>query len=255
MIMVNCLNCDKEIRTYPSRIKRGDSKFCSKQCFNISENLKVALKKAQLKRWAGHKLKKTKRVCIVCGKEFEVDTSTLKYRPCLCCSIKCSGEHRSKTHRGSEHHNWTGGRVERTCKVCKKIFYVKKSQIKWSGAKFCSFKCRSLYGIKHHSHKYGTDIEIIMKEALLNTNIKFAYQKRIETITRVDFLVLPKLVVQCDGDYWHNLPKQIIKDIQIDKDLTIEGYKILRFWGSEIKADIASCIEKIINEMDIESDI
>jgi hypothetical protein len=32
----NCLVCDKEFRTYPSKVKIGRGKYCSKDCHNIS---------------------------------------------------------------------------------------------------------------------------------------------------------------------------------------------------------------------------
>ncbi len=38
MIKKNCLHCNKEILTYPSRIKDGRGKFCSKSCTALFSN-------------------------------------------------------------------------------------------------------------------------------------------------------------------------------------------------------------------------
>lgn len=193
-------------------------------------------------QWEEHTKLMTKRVCVVCGKEFEVHTCDLKHRPCLCCSIECGGKHRSKTHVSEKHHKWTGGKVERTCKVCGKKFYVKKSQIEWSGAKYCSQNCSSIYNVRHQQNKYDTDIEIIMKESLIKENINFEPQAMIKGITTSDFLLDNKIIVECDGDYWHTLPKQKIRDKKVNKSLKDAGYIVLRFWGSDIKEDISNCI-------------
>lgn len=65
-----------------------------------------------------------KRICEICGKEFEVWESTLKYRPARFCSKECQkksliGVPRSQdtkkklhfAHLGEKNHNWKGGRT------------------------------------------------------------------------------------------------------------------------------------------------
>lgn len=37
MIKLNCKQCDKEFSTYPSKIKVGKGKFCSKECYGVNE--------------------------------------------------------------------------------------------------------------------------------------------------------------------------------------------------------------------------
>lgn len=240
-----CQYCNKEFTTYPCRLKRGYDKFCSKECYNKSDDLRVSLSKAQKARWDGHTLLVTNKKCVVCGKEFQVHNSDLDKHQCLCCSMECSGKYRSKTHRGEKHHNWTGGKISRVCIVCGKDFEVKPERLNRTGGKFCSSNCSSMYNVRHSANKKDTDIELIMKSALKHAGIKFKHQKIIKNIAVVDFFIEPNIVVQCDGDYWHSLPKQRKRDIFVDKQLQIEGYRIFRFLGSEIKKDIQLCINRV----------
>lgn len=53
----------------------------------------------------------------------------------------------------------------------------------------------------------------------------------------VDFLVPHrKLVIECDGEYWHSLPGVPEKDERKDRDLSSRGYGVLRLPGRLIKA-------------------
>ena len=44
------------------------------------------------------------------------------------------------------------------------------------------------------------------------------------------------LVIECDGDYWHNYPIGNPLDHIRTKELTIEGFKVLRLWEHEIRS-------------------
>ena len=70
---------------------------------------------------------------------------------------------------------------------------------------------------------------------------------------RVDFLFtvegkqghLFKLVVECDGHDFHERTKeQAAKDRSRDRDLTMLGYTVIRFTGSEIYRKPAECAEQ-----------
>jgi len=244
-----CQHCGKPFKTYPSRIKRGDSKFCSKACYNKSEALSASLYKAQTKRWENHT--KTERVCKICNKVFYVSASTPKHHPSECCSPICRGIFSSENHRGENHHNWTGGKIAQICITCGKQFEVKQEQVKRTGAKFCSLTCRSIYNVRHCHGKVNTDIELIMGEALTKHGIEYNHQEVVGGIATVDFFVKPNIVIECDGDYWHNLPKQIKRDNTVNRLLEEGGYKVFRFKGSEIKASINDCIKQITVESDV----
>ena len=74
-----------------------------------------------------------------------------------------------------------------------------------------------------------------------------------------------KIAIFCDSDFWHgkyykegiNIPKtnkdywikKFNRNIKRDKDvneiLNKEGWKVLRFWESDIKRDIDKCVKKL----------
>jgi very-short-patch-repair endonuclease len=92
-------------------------------------------------------------------------------------------------------------------------------------------------------------IEKIVELLLIKNDIKFISQKRLINITKADFY-LPdkKLVIYCDGDYWHNLPNYIERDKRITKKLLDNGYKVLRFWEKDINSTKGQCvIDALIN--------
>lgn len=70
---------------------------------------------------------------------------------------------------------------------------------------------------------------------------------------RADFLVglgansqWRKIVVECDGHNYHERTKeQAAHDRGRDRFLTLNGYKVMRFTGSEIHKDAAACARQV----------
>lgn len=91
----NCLICGKEIRLYPSDIKTGCGKYCSKIC----------LGKALFKKETKH--------CLVCNKEFKVIPSKIRIGWGKYCSNKCRGKAQIKERNwnGENHPFWKGNDV------------------------------------------------------------------------------------------------------------------------------------------------
>lgn len=90
-------------------------------------------------------------------------------------------------------------------------------------------------------HK-NTSIELKMKSLLDGMKVHYLQQHSLEKIAIVDFY-LPehKLVIQCDGCYWHGCSihypqysRLQEKDKEQDSKLTALGYKVIRFWEHEI---------------------
>lgn len=89
-------------------------------------------------------------------------------------------------------------------------------------------------GIAANKKFSGTDIEVIVEKLLQSLGIEFEAQKPIGWYV-VDFYIPSKnLVVECDGDYWHSIPKVKVRDGQKDTYLTRRGYKMLRILGKDI---------------------
>jgi very-short-patch-repair endonuclease len=99
-----------------------------------------------------------------------------------------------------------------------------------------------------------TKIELKVEKELLTRKINYLKQTPLCGVARVDFY-LPeyKIVIQCDGDYWHGCPKHFKnnnkrkpdKEERQNKILKENGYKIFRFWECEINKSVENCINKI----------
>jgi len=91
-----------------------------------------------------HNNKRISRECIICHKKKEVSPSLSKRH---FCSRKCMGIWMSKTNRGKNHWNWNGGKLERNCLICGKIFEFDKGDIRRRKVSrlFCSIKCKARY--------------------------------------------------------------------------------------------------------------
>lgn len=111
--------------------------------------------------------------------------------------------------------------------------------------------------------------ELFLMGKLDEIGIKYIPQQDIllengHFLTFVDiYFPQAKLCVYPDGDYWHANPKiyepnYVLKsgetaqqiwdeDRMINKTLRENGYKVLRFWNSEIKSNTQLCINKILN--------
>jgi very-short-patch-repair endonuclease len=81
--------------------------------------------------------------------------------------------------------------------------------------------------------------ENLIEEELKKEKIEYVVQVPLpkeRPISCVDFF-LPKTntVIYVDGNYWHTRPGQAARDKGINVILKNNGYKVLRFWESDIK--------------------
>lgn len=88
--------------------------------------------------------------------------------------------------------------------------------------------------------KYLTPIERKLSDALHAASIPFKVQVPIGGFV-VDFLIDDKLVVECDGEAWHDPATDEIRDSRL-RSLDLE---VLRFTGRSIHRDPNSCIERV----------
>ena len=122
----------------------------------------------------------------------------------------------------------------------------------------------------------NTKPELLLRKALWHRNLRY----------RVNYNKLPgkpdivftkyKIVVFCDGDFWHGhnwvirgkssleeelsnysefwrnkILKNIERDQKINKELTAMGWEVIRIWESDIKKDLNECV-KVIEEAILE---
>ena len=227
-----CKQCGKEFYVVPSQVKYGGGKFCSSKCFykwNKGKNHCM---------WK----EKIKKICPICKKNFEVYPSLKKIR---FCSRKCYEKWYSKTKRGKNNANWKP-KIKCTCKNCGKTFYVYPYRVKDGNGIFCCSRCTGIWNYKHHKNK-DTSIELKIEDELKRRNIYYQKQIPLCSVTVVDFY-LPqwRIVIYCDGDYWHSKPGAKERDNNQDFILSFNGFNVFRFTGSEIRKSSAKCIQKIL---------
>ncbi len=83
-----------------------------------------------------------------------------------------------------------------------------------------------------------TSIEVKIQNFLKQLKIEFFTHQymKIEHGYQCDILIPSKnLVIECDGDYWHEYPVGLEKDHIRTKELIDKGFKVLRLWEHEIK--------------------
>ena len=107
--------------------------------------------------------------------------------------------------------------------------------------------------LKDGSYLKPSSIELKVKEQLDMINIKYIQQKRAYNGERYFFLdfYIPslKLVIECNGDYWHSFPDKIKRDKQLKKYVESTGRKIIFIWEHEINDDwfwIGDFIEEVM---------
>ena len=97
---------------------------------------------------------------------------------------------------------------------------------------------------------YDTKIELAFEAQLRANKIKYLKQYNADGIACVDFFIPKyKIIIQCDGNYWHSKEKHRQRDVDQDLRLWFKGYKVFRFWGSEINKDVKKCMRKINKEI------
>ncbi len=93
----------------------------------------------------------------------------------------------------------------------------------------------------------ATSIEVAIANALYSLGIQFESQKSTYP-WRLDFYCEElSLAIECDGDYWHNLPVNQAKDARRDRDLAGHGIRVLHLTETDIKHNLQGCLNSIIS--------
>jgi very-short-patch-repair endonuclease len=95
-----------------------------------------------------------------------------------------------------------------------------------------------------------TSIEIKMADELSARGIEYIEQYSLGNKFALDFF-LPEygIVIECDGDYWHRLPKAILRDKAKNAYVKACGFSMYRFWESEINRDVEACVDLVMAEI------
>lgn len=283
---IKCAYCNKEFEMPECRIKNRHKMFCSKECWNnYKKEQNIAIRCAKCGKEIiinKCRLKRAENICCSqsCRSKFYLSENFVKSS----LGKKRTDEHKkiiSKTHKGKNVSKETREKHSKT-----NIEYYKTHNAYWEGKQLSKEVCKKLSESKkkyYAEHPEAiekirenranqiipikdTTIEISVQGLLSKLNIEFLKHRTFKslgiksayTYHQVD-LYLPKyrLLIECDGDYWHsdkivkNGKSQVIIDEEQTKDAELAGYKVLRLKEKNIKKDIIGIeiiITGLINE-------
>jgi very-short-patch-repair endonuclease len=96
----------------------------------------------------------------------------------------------------------------------------------------------------------ATTIEELIYSELERRGVPFVSQQVIDGLWVADALIPgARIVVECDGEYWHTRPELAARDSRKDRYLRSRGYRVLRFPEAAIKADVQACVQKIVGAL------
>jgi len=91
-----------------------------------------------------------------------------------------------------------------------------------------------------------TSIEKALYQEFKKRHLKFEMHKAMFGRFQPDFVFeQAKLIVQADGDYWHNLAKGRRQDARFNEAAHAEGWSVWRFGEQEIMMHPAACARAV----------
>jgi very-short-patch-repair endonuclease len=220
----DCVKCGEN---FEIKRKESSGKFCSRKCSDATNKNQPAETAAE--------------TCPFCNKTF-VHLKRVRQK---FCSKDCDKAHR-KTITGAARYNFKE-KIQMNCELCGKSCSVTPALV--SRFRFCSLRCSGTYSAKNQPRI--SSIELMMKEQFDKANLKYEQQFIIDYFITDFAFPEQKLIVECDGIYWHNLPKQKTKDKRKDCYLKHKGWKVLRLLETEIKTNAANCLQEVLDNLQI----
>ncbi len=252
-----CAQCNLVYHSYPS----DKSRYCSKACFDKHKTGKPNSRSrgqtrtcarcglvlqcrpsdkrlycSQECRYASAR-RKVDKVCVNCGVTYKAFPSEAKRT--RFCSPVCKKAY----NRGDKAARWKPD-VPLTCEWCGGSFGRKPHL---AHIRFCSRKCRNNW--LRHNITSPTSIEIAIEALLVDMGVPYSPQEQIGQWS-VDFLIpAASLAIECDGDYWHQLPRVQLKDAIKEAWLTKHGYTVLHLTEYAINNSLDECKARILTAL------
>lgn len=108
-------------------------------------------------------------------------------------------------------------------------------------------------GRRHPATQKATDIENLLRYALVRKGINYIEQANIGPWCVDFYLPDHNACVEADGEYWHGTVAAKIKDRRKDAWLRNKGYSVFHFDGWDIKQDADFCVSRLIKALDSSS--
>lgn len=228
-LTTNCLICGKIFHATPNVLAKGGNKYCSRICFG----------KGHTNTMLGRGRNRIAKVCAECGKSYEIIPSWAKGS--RFCSHACSSTYKRRL-TGPNHPLWKEP-ARHICEWCG-VEYTTKPALA-SRTHFCSRQCQGSW--TSWRFKDPSSLEVTVAQWLIDLAIPSIAQKQMGSFL-CDFAIPQvRLVIECDGIYWHGSSIQQAKDRNKDNWLTSHAWHILRLTEEQIKNDPEGCKELIMS--------
>jgi very-short-patch-repair endonuclease len=128
------------------------------------------------------------------------------------------------------------------CEVCGAVKHV---QGKYMQTRFraCSRSCAAVLG--QRTWPRTSSLEATMFAAFERAGMHPEDQYEIDRATTDFAFPAARLIVECDGSYWHSLPAVKARDQRRDGWLRSLGWCILRLPEADIQEDADRCVAKV----------
>lgn len=218
--------CKKCGATFHARWPAERRVYCSRKCSDKAQRVPPA--------------KFITKTCPYCGKSFQQED--WKRRNVECCSRTCAKRYQALTVVGENHHLYKP-KTPMECETCGRVCMVKPSLV--SRFRFCSNRCKGTYSA--HNQSRVSSLETTMGELFSDADLGAIPQHPIGQYI-VDFAFPDhRLIVECDGSYWHSLPGMAAKDRRRDGYMKHLGWRVLRLPEDDIRRDARECLERVIH--------
>lgn len=264
---LTCEVCGDTFRAHGARAE--SARFCSRACKGIASRATFTCEtcgtrsygfRNRSKRWcsracaaAARRTGET-RACAQCGAAFYVTAGRAALGLGRFCSLACHNAHQGRSKTSHE------------CKVCGQTFRWSPSRSASGNYRitYCSLTCRD------------ADPERRAMLLAMNERLQLGRMTRVEALgyalldsVGVDYrrqvsfggkftpdAVIPaaRLVVQFDGDYWHDragtsteprIQRRVALDRSQDAYVRACGWEVVRFWESELRDIPAACADRL----------
>jgi very-short-patch-repair endonuclease len=130
-----------------------------------------------------------------------------------------------------------------TCEICGKTRNMRESAAIQKGVlqRTCSIACSLKL--------YTSSIEVIMQERMLAADLSPVPQYLIEWHYADFAFPEQRLVIECDGDYWHSPAKNKGQDKKVDAYLAKLGWRVIRLWEHQIRKSPDECLQIILDAL------
>ena len=236
-----CQHCGAGFSVTPSKRKAGRGRFCSRRCSAIFNhrgrpkphsriNLILANEARRLKGFVPWNKNPQSAMCVICARPYSSTLSLLRGGR-QCCSWACRSRLMA-LRKGPDHPLWKP-KAQRLCEWCGAQFETKPAKVAYGEGRFCSRQCVGSWTTSNHPRSSSLETSVAMILNVLNE--PFEAQKQLGPWIVDFFLPCRRIVIECDGAYWHSLPQVIKRDRQKDGWLWRNNYRLLRLPEARIR--------------------